>query len=52
LQNVEIVLKSLRVHESNGVDFSDAYLSMINDDKGCDTTITFDKEAGKISSFT
>ena len=52
LQNAEIVLKSLRVYISSNVDFADALLSTINNEKGCETTITFDKKAGEISSFT
>ena len=52
LQNAEIVLRSLRLYEANNIDYADALLSTINNDKGCETTITFDKKAGKITSFT
>jgi predicted nucleic-acid-binding protein len=52
LQDAEIVLRSLRLYEASNIDYADALLSTINNDNGCETTITFDKKAGNISSFT
>lgn len=52
LQNAEIVFSALRLFESNNIDFSDALLSTINKDNGCSTTVTFDKQAGKLAIFT
>jgi len=51
LQNTEIVLKSLRLYESNNIDYADALLSTINIELGCATTISFDKKACKVHTF-
>jgi len=51
LQNAEIVLKSLKLYESSNIDYADALLSTINIDNGCTTTVSFDKKAGKVDTF-
>lgn len=51
LQDSELVLKALRLYESSNVDFSDALLAIVNKQNACETTVTFDKKAGKMEPF-
>lgn len=51
LQDGELVLKALRLFESSNIDFPDALLAIVNEQNGCDTTVTFDKKAGKVKPF-
>jgi len=52
LQDSEVLLKALRLYSTSNIDYPDALLVLINAHNGCETTITFDKKAGKIKQFT
>lgn len=49
--NPKIVKKTCKLYTDKNADFSDCYLSVINQNLGCKTTYTFDKSAAKLSSF-
>lgn len=51
LQKAELVHKALRLFSTTNIDFSDALLAMVNEDNGCEFTVTFDKKASKIKPF-
>jgi predicted nucleic-acid-binding protein len=43
--------RALRLMDSQGVDFADAFLGLINQKQGCEKTLTFDKAAGALTFF-
>lgn len=47
-----LIKRACQLYQNSSADFSDCYLGLINDDSGCQTTYTFDKQAAKLSSFT
>ena len=49
--HVNIVKALYDYEQSNGADFSDILISVTNIDKGCITTYSFDKKAGKHGYF-
>ena len=51
LQEIEVVLKALRVFRSNNIDFADALIGTINQALGCEKTYTFDKKPAKLELF-
>jgi len=51
VQEVEVVLKALRVYQSNNTDFSDALIGCINKVLGCGVTYTYDKKTAKLELF-
>ncbi len=51
LQEIEIILKALRVFRSNNIDFADALIGTINQTLGCEKTYTFDKKLAKLELF-
>lgn len=42
---------ALRHYESGACDFADAYLGLTNVQAGCETTVTFDRNAANLGSF-
>lgn len=46
------VLSSLMIFDQSTSDFPDILIGEINNAAGCETTMTFDKKASKLSSFT
>lgn len=50
--NPHLVKKACKLYTHSGADFSDCYISVINNNFGCKTTYTFDKQASQLSSFT
>jgi len=48
----EVVWKALHDYKSANADFSDHLLARVNESRGCDETVTFDKRAGKQPFFT
>ena len=51
LEKSQIVNKTLQDYQ-NGFDFADMLIGYCSENKGCNTTYTFDKKAGKHLSFT
>ncbi len=51
LDEAEIVWKALRALESSPAEFSDALIGQIAAAHGCEKTVTFDREAGKLPGF-
>src|SRR5690606_24250110 len=47
----EVVWKALRDYKNSNADFPDHLLARVNESKGCDVTVTFDKKAGKQPRF-
>jgi predicted nucleic-acid-binding protein len=47
----EVVWKALRDYKKSNADFSDHLLARINESRGCEVTVTFDKKAGKQPCF-
>ena len=45
VEKLEIVHQAIKRFEHGNGDFSDAVICLVNDDHGCDETITFDKKA-------
>ena len=48
IEDGEIVWHALDDYKKSSADFSDCLLSRINHEKGCTTTMTFDKSAAKL----
>lgn len=46
-----LVWRALNDYKHSNVDFPDHLLARINESRGCDITVTFDKKAGKQSGF-
>jgi predicted nucleic-acid-binding protein len=44
------VVVALQAYESTGADFADALLGVQNRHAGCETTVTFDKKAARLST--
>lgn len=42
---------AVRLYESGGCDFPDGYLARTNRSAGCETTVTFDRKAGRLDDF-
>jgi len=51
LQEVEVVLRAIRIYQSNNVDFADALIGVVNNVFGCERTYTFDKKSSKLELF-
>ena len=47
----ETVWKALGDYKASNADFPDHLLARVNESKGCDATITFDKKAAKQPLF-
>jgi predicted nucleic-acid-binding protein len=41
---------ALRSYESSSADFADHLVGILNQDRGCETTYTFDRKAGRLAS--
>ena len=51
IEGAELVWKALRASEGASADFSDALIGQIAAANGCETTVTFDRAAGKLAGF-
>lgn len=51
IERAELVWKALRASEGAPAEFSDALIGQIAAAHGCETTVTFDRAAGKLSGF-
>ena len=51
LEKSQLISKALQDYQ-NGFDFADMLIGYCGEDKGCNTTYTFDKKAGKHLVFT
>ncbi|MBM3352648.1 MAG: type II toxin-antitoxin system VapC family toxin [Betaproteobacteria bacterium] len=51
IEGAELVWKALRASEGGQGDFSDALIGQIAAAHGCETTVTFDRAAGKLPGF-
>ena len=51
LEDHESVRSALRVYERSGADFVDALIGQINRARGCEATVTFDRDAAKLAGF-
>ena len=47
----EVVWRALNDYKKSNVDFPDHLVARINESKGCETTLTFDKKASRAPSF-
>ena len=47
----QVVWRALSDYRSSNVDFPDHLLARVNQDAGCESTVTFDKKAGKQPGF-
>ena len=47
----EVVWRALNDYKKSNVDFPDHLVARINESKGCETTLTFDKKASRQPSF-
>ena len=52
LEDHELVRRALRIFEGSAADFADALIGEVNRARGCDTTMTFDRDAARLDSFT
>ncbi|VAX05981.1 hypothetical protein MNBD_GAMMA26-652 [hydrothermal vent metagenome] len=48
VENIEVAWKALRAFEAGNGDFSDALIAYLNQQLGCEDTVTFDKRAAKL----
>lgn len=51
IEHSELVWKALRASEGGQADFSDALIGQIAAASGCETTVTFDRAAGRLPGF-
>lgn len=47
----EVVWRALTDYKNSSADFPDHLLARVNESRGCDVTVTFDKKAAKQQSF-
>jgi predicted nucleic-acid-binding protein len=52
VEHHDAVRASLEDYKAGRVDFTDALIGQINRARGCETTATFDRGAGKLDGFT
>ena len=51
LEDEGLVRSALLTFKQHGVDFADALIGEVNRARGCETTATFDRKAGRINGF-
>lgn len=51
-QNPAVVNKACSAYVKSKADFSDCYIGVLNEMKGCNTSYTFDKKASNLTLFT
>ena len=51
VENVAVAWKALRAYETGSADFSDAIIAYTNAAHECEYTVTFDKQASKLSEM-
>jgi predicted nucleic-acid-binding protein len=51
LEDGAAVWSALRSYRQGTADFADALLAAINRDRGCETTVTLDRKAGRLESM-
>jgi predicted nucleic-acid-binding protein len=47
----EVVWRALNDYRNSNADFPDHLLARVNESRGCDVTVTFDRKAGKQPAF-
>jgi predicted nucleic-acid-binding protein len=50
IESADRVSLALRSYESCSADFADHLVGILNQDRGCETTYTFDRKAGRLAS--
>jgi len=51
IESIDAVWNALNAYKKNRVDFSDALIGEINITKNCSKTVTLDKQASQLSTF-
>jgi len=51
-ENLPLVWRSLQDYRAVAVDFADTVIGQKNSENGCVTTLTFDKKAARLATFT
>lgn len=51
IEDVQVAWTALRQYQKGKADFSDCLLVAVNRQAGCDRTVTFDRQAGKLAGF-
>lgn len=51
VEEKQLAWEALHEFRRGGADFADALIGTVNRSAGCSTTVTFDKEAGKLKTF-
>ncbi len=51
IQQADLVWRCLRQYRDSKVDFSDCVIGVLGTEAGCETTVTFDRQAAKLPGF-
>ena len=51
IEDVQAVWIALRLYDKGKADFADGLVGTLNRSEGCDRTVTFDQQAGKLAGF-
>ena len=51
IEHKSVARRALQVYRDSGGDFADSLIAQLNLDAGCESTITFDRAAAKLSGF-
>ncbi|OQW62594.1 MAG: PIN domain-containing protein [Nitrospira sp. ST-bin4] len=51
VEDVQTAWTAFRLYQKGKADFSDCLLGTVNRERGCERTITFDQDAGKLAEF-
>ena len=51
IEDVQAAWTAFRLYQKGKADFADCLLGALNRHQGCDRTVTFDRQAGKLESF-
>jgi predicted nucleic-acid-binding protein len=51
VEDVQMAWTAFRLYQKGKADFSDCLLGAVNHDHGCERTVTFDPDAGKLAEF-
>ena len=52
IEELPLVWQALQDYHAVGVDFADAIIAQKHTERGCETTLTFDKKAARLAAFT
>ncbi|MGH7256080.1 MAG: PIN domain-containing protein [Nitrospirales bacterium] len=51
IEEIPVAWTALRQYQKGKADFADCLLEAVNRQAGCDRTVTFDRQAGKLEGF-